>query len=71
MAASYNHTQTTASTIWTINHGLSSSAVVVGVYINVLGNLESILPYTTRHVDNNTLEVTFTSAQSGAVRIVV
>ena len=66
----YNHTQSTPSTTWTITHNLNTTSVVTDTSINFGGNLEKILPLNVVLTDANTLTVTFSSAQTGKVRIV-
>ena len=68
--AEYNHVQSSSSTTWTISHNLDVSSVAVDAMIDISGNLEKILPAGIEHVDNNTLEITFSSAQTGRARIV-
>ena len=71
MASSYDHVQTTASATWTITHNLNSAAVAIDVYIDNAGTKEKIIPVETKHVSNNTIEVTFSSIQTGNARIVI
>jgi len=68
--AEFNHSQTGASASWAISHNLNSDTVVVDVFIDNGGNLEKILPANVEHTDDNTLTVTFSSAQTGKARIV-
>jgi len=66
----FNHSQTVAASSWAISHNLNSDTVAVDVMIDNGGNLEKILPANVEHTDNNTLTVTFSSAQTGKARIV-
>jgi len=68
--SSYNHTQGSASSSWTISHNLSLSSVVVDVFVDNGGNLEKILPLNVVHTDNNTVTVTFSANQTGRARVV-
>lgn len=70
MTAQYNHSQTSASASWAINHALNSDSVVVDVMIDNGGNLEKILPQDIRINDANNITITFSSAQTGRARIV-
>jgi hypothetical protein len=65
----YNHTQTVASTTWTIIHN-GGCHPAVDVSINYNGNLTKILPLNIRNVDLNTIEITFSSPQTGEARLV-
>jgi len=71
MAASYNHVQAGATTVWLINHNLASPVVVLDVYVDNLGNLEKILPSEVKYIDDDTTQVTFTTAQTGNARVAV
>lgn len=64
-SAFYNHTQGTAATVWTINHGLGmkpSVAVVDSAANEVIGDVH--------HLNANSLTVTFGAAFSGTAHLV-
>lgn len=61
----YTHNQTTASTTWTVSHGLGYNPIC-RVFI---GNSE-VQPLSITHVDMNTAVITFSTPQTGFVRCV-
>lgn len=61
----YKHTQSTASTTWTINHGLGTSTPVVDCWIDVSGTITKVLPLNVVATSDSVVTITFTSAQSG------
>lgn len=67
---SYNYYNPNATSTWTINHGLNTSVIVNDVMVDTPFGVEKILPETVKMIDNNTMEITFTSAQSGYARII-
>lgn len=69
MSNIYQHNQTSASTMWTIVHGLGGP-VISDVVTTIGGVATKILPLSVVHADNNTLVVTFSSAVAGKARIV-
>ena len=66
----YDHTQGASDTTWTISHNLNTDAVAVDVFINNGGNVEKVLPLTVTATSNNTLTVTFSTAQTGYARVI-
>jgi hypothetical protein len=65
MTQAYIHTQSSPAATWTITHnldGVPTSDVVVGGL--------KVIPAGVQHLDNNTLVITFTSAQQGTARLV-
>lgn len=68
--AQHNHTQSSGSATWTITHNFGVSSVDVDVFIDFGGNLEKVLPLSVEHTDNNTVTVTFSSAQTGVARVI-
>lgn len=62
----YEHTQTTVSTTWTINHNLGGYPAV-RVFV---GNQE-ILPESITHVSNNQTVITFSTAVMGIAKLVL
>ncbi len=68
--ASYNFTQTTASTTWTITHNLNNTYPNVDVQINTPSGLTKSLPFNIVPTDANTLTITFTDPQTGQARII-
>ena len=63
--AGYNHTQTAALSIWTINHNLGYKP---SVQIFTTGGLEMIAEI--QHVSINQVTVTFNNAVTGTARLV-
>lgn len=59
---SYHHSQTTASTSWTVTHNLNSGAPLVQIYDELH---EVVIPDSIAPSTNNELVVTFGSAQTG------
>lgn len=69
----YRHLQVTPSTTWTIVHNLSGCGAafpVVDVLVDIGGSIQKILPLAVTKIDNNTVEVTFTTAQAGEAVVV-
>lgn len=66
---SYTHTQTTASTTWTIVHGLNILQPVVNVWLPINGVQTAVLPKLIQVTDSNTTVITFSSAKSGTAVI--
>lgn len=66
----YVHIQSVPSTIWTVNHNLSTEYVSATVYIPDSGTYVQIIPYETRILNSNTVQITFTSSFSGRVVII-
>lgn len=62
--------QTSPATVWTINHNMGGLAVI-DVYCTIDGKEQKILPAITNTVDNNTVELTFSTARSGVAYLVV
>lgn len=63
----YTHLQSTAAATWTVNHNFNNADLLVCCY-DASGNI--ILPDTVEWVDNDTTEITFSSALSGKAIIV-
>jgi hypothetical protein len=70
MMANYNHTQSTGSTTWTINHNLNTQAVTVDTYVLNGSVVEKILPLDVVNTSDNTTVVTFTTSRTGNARVV-
>lgn len=68
LALNYQHTQSTAATVWTIDHHLGVYPMV-DVYIDVDGGLQKIIPKAVTYVTPNQCTVTFSSAQSGVATV--
>lgn len=64
-ARGHVHVQQTASTTWTITHGLDTTAVGVDVFVDVGGTLTKILPKKVQIVDVKTVVITFSTAKTG------
>lgn len=65
----FNFTQSTPSTIWTVNHNLNNSNPNVEVFMTYLGVFQKVIPLNVVSNSANTVTVTFTQAQTGSVRI--
>ncbi len=63
-----NHTDSMGQSVWTITHNLGIKPVSDS-WINVNGVLTKILPVSVIHLDDNTLQLTFSSPEVGGVRI--
>ena len=68
--AQYNHTQVTPTVTWSVYHQLNKPSVICDVFVNTTNGLVKILPNNVVHTDNNTLTIYFTTAYSGAARVV-
>lgn len=69
---SYDHTQSSASTTWTITHALGTMDVVVDAMIDVGSPAvrTKAIPLTQVTTDNNNVTLTWSTAQSGFARVV-
>lgn len=66
----YDHTQSTAALVWTINHNLNSDAVALDVYVLIGVNLEKIIPQNVKQLSLDTVQITFSSTRDGVARVV-
>jgi 3-oxoacyl-ACP reductase-like protein len=64
----YTHTQSTPSTTWLVSHNLGHKPVV-DVWVDYNGTQEKILPYSIIHINDNIMQVVFTTAYTGAARL--
>jgi hypothetical protein len=64
----YTHTQSSASSTWTVNHNLGRKPNV-DVVIPHTGQSEVVLPLKIQVTSDNQVVITFTSAQTGIVRL--
>jgi hypothetical protein len=67
----FNHTQSVASTSWTITHNLNVPAVAIDVMVDNGGSLKVAHPLTVEHTNDNTITITFSASNTGRARIVV
>jgi hypothetical protein len=71
----YRHEQTTPASVWTIVHNLgnngSQGIPMVDAAIDLGGTLTKVIPSKTEMIDKNTVELTFTVAQSGFAMVIV
>jgi hypothetical protein len=62
---SYTHTQTVASTVWTVTHDLNEAIVSAQVLnsagVDIIGDIE--------YIDTNTLNIKFDRALAGEAKI--
>ena len=69
----YEHTQSAASSTWTVNHNLGVKPTFDALVNHTTSSgtvLTKILPMSSEHVSDNTLVLTFSSAVTGKVRLV-
>ena len=64
ISTGYDHVQTIAAAVWTINHNLGSYPIA-DAYIMYDGDLQRILPSAVTYVDGNTCTMTFTTPRAG------
>ena len=64
----YTHTQTVASTTWTINHGMGYRPSVQTV-VEVDGQNVVMLPKSITHASDNQVVVEFSIARTGTARL--
>lgn len=69
MTVSYTHTQVTPSTTWTIEHNLEC-APVADVVTTVNGAVHKVLPAAMIYIDENNVELQFSNATTGVVRLI-
>lgn len=70
IARGHVHVQETASTSWTIVHGLDTLEVNVNLFVDVNGVLTKMFPKKVQTTDVNTVVVTFTAAQKGEAYVI-
>jgi hypothetical protein len=70
MLGGYSYTQATANTTWTISHGLNTLEPVVDCWVTVGSLTEKILPLVVTATDASTVQITFSTAQSGTAYVV-
>lgn len=68
----FNHNQSSASTTWTITHGLDTTDVAVDAFIyqGSPQQLEKAIPLTQVTTSSNVVTLTWSAAQSGRARVV-
>lgn len=64
ISTGYDHVQTVAAVVWTINHNLGGFPIV-DAYVSYDGDLQRILPSAVTYVDVNTCTVTFVTPRAG------
>lgn len=69
MFKTVNHIDNAGQSVWTITHNLGIKPVS-DAWINFNGAEIKILPVSAIHIDDNTLQLTFTNSEIGGVRIV-
>ncbi len=70
MLTSYLHTQTTPASTWAVAHH-AGAKVVSDVWIDGGGVRTKVLPLSVVAVDDDNLQVNFTAAQTGQVRVLL
>ena len=68
-AFSYTHTQALSSTNWTVQHNLFSKYVNLEVIVLANGKYQTVWPQFVGLPDENTATITFSSPQTGFVRV--
>jgi hypothetical protein len=66
----YNYTQTVPSTTWVVTHNFGTPVIVTDAFVMMGGVPEKILPLNVVITDSNTLTVTFSTNETGVVRVV-
>jgi hypothetical protein len=61
-------TQTIASSIWNVTHNLGRHPVS-DIWVTHNGGMEKILPKQVIHLNNNELQIVFTSNETGQARL--
>lgn len=65
----YKHTQTSPSNVWTITHNLGESYPIIDVFYNDSGTMTKILPEEVTVINQNTIQLTFSSSISGEAEV--
>ena len=65
-----NIVQGSPATVWNVTHGLGTTDIAVDVIIDNAGSDEKVIPLSVVSVDINNIQITFSAAQSGQVRVV-
>lgn len=65
----FSFLQSSPGTVWTITHNCGFKPVS-DVWVDDVGHVEKILPLSVIHLNDNQLEVTFSVARTGGVRII-
>ena len=71
--AGFNYTSAVGSpldSVWTVTHNLGTTNVAVDAMMMHEGELKKVMPVSIVAIDINTVKITFSSPQSGNVRIV-
>lgn len=63
------HTQETPASTWNITHDLGCKPIVE-VVVDVSGSIVKMQPNKVEHVDDDTMQLTFTTARSGIARLI-
>lgn len=70
----YRHTQSSPSTLWTVNHNLGGGGgtgiPIVDVVADNNGSTVKVMPLQINVVDKNTVTIEFSVAQSGTAVVV-
>lgn len=66
----YRFEQATPATTWSITHNLASKVVFDVWADNINGERQKIFPKSVVHIDDNSLQLVFNVARSGAVTVV-
>lgn len=66
----YDHIQSNPSTTWTITHNLGCKPVMDALASIDGGPYQKVFPTSVVHVNDNTMEVTFSVARVGKARLV-
>lgn len=66
----YNHIQTVPSAIWTINHNLDLSSLMIEVLIDQSGKLTQTIPSKITKTSSNQIVIVFSTARAGRARLI-
>lgn len=66
----YTHTQTISASTWNVNHNLNTTDLVFSTYIQVGPDLVPIIPNNIVFVDNDNLDVTFSTSYTGKIVLI-
>lgn len=61
----YKHTQSSASTTWTITHNLGANSPCVDVWVDISGTLTKIIPLSVTATSDAVVTITFSTAYAG------
>ena len=66
----FTHTQSTPAAIWTINHNLDLTSLMIETLIEVGGKPSPIIPSKITKTSSNQVVIVFSTARAGTARLV-